>query len=97
MAQRNTFARLDRLLRDQVFVHQPLLVHVPNDGFHLVNRVEIAEVMPADKLPDVAVQVLLADLVERPLLRLHMPMTGRKGFPTDKGVPMALPDTFNGT
>ena len=56
-------------LRNQVFVHEALLVHAPNDGFHLVDRVEIPEVMPADKLPDVAVQVLLADLVERPLVR----------------------------
>ena len=34
-----------------------------------MDRVEIAEVMPVDELPDVAVQVLLADLVERPLVR----------------------------
>ena len=64
-----TFFHFFAKSRNEVFVHEPFLVHAPNDGFHLVDRVEIAEVMPADELPDVAVKVLLADLVERPLVR----------------------------
>ena len=55
--------------RDQIRIPKPLLVHAPYDGGHLLQRVYRPDIVPSGKLVDVAVQVLLADLVEGPLVR----------------------------
>ena len=53
---------------NQVFVHEPLLIHAANDSGHLIQRVEAPNIVPSGELVHVTVQVLLADLVVRALV-----------------------------
>ena len=52
------------ILPHQIPVHQPLAHHPGDYVFHLAERVEVADVVPAAELVDVPLEMLGADLVE---------------------------------
>ena len=56
------------IVSNEVMVAQPLPGHADSDRLHHVERVTGPDVVPSGELPDIAVQMLLAELVESALI-----------------------------